>query len=130
MDEMLVLYDPNCGLCCRVKDWLVGQPKYVDLLFVPANSEEAWYRFPQLDHARTLTELTVVTERGAVYRGPKAWLMCLWALGEYRAWSLRLASPELLPTAKQVISMISQNRHKLEGVGKVLLKRDEKRAKT
>jgi hypothetical protein len=86
--------------------------------------------FPATRSCRTFAELTVVTERGAVYCGSKAWLMCLWALGEYRAWSLRLASPELLPTAKQVIGMISQNRYKLEGVGKMLLKRDEKRAKT
>jgi predicted DCC family thiol-disulfide oxidoreductase YuxK len=130
MKEMLVLYDPTCGLCCRVKDWLLGQRKYVDLIFVPANSEEAWYRFPKLNHPRTLSELTVITERGAVYRDAKAWLMCLWALGDYRAWALRLASPELLPTAKQVIGMISENRHKLAGVSKVRLKTDEKRAKT
>jgi predicted DCC family thiol-disulfide oxidoreductase YuxK len=127
MAELTVLYDPQCGLCCRVKDWLAGQPKYVDLRFVPANSQEAWYRYPQLQHERTLAELTVISERGAVYHGPKAWLMCLWALGDYREWSFRLSAPELLPTAKQVISMISQNRYRLEGAGKMLLKTNEPR---
>jgi len=126
MSRLTVLYDPKCGLCCRVKDWASNQPQYVEMEFVPANSEDAWYHYPQLNHARTLTELTVISERGAVYFGAKAWLMCLWALGNYRAWSLRLSAPELLPTAKQVISMISQNRYRLEGVGKRLLRTDEK----
>jgi predicted DCC family thiol-disulfide oxidoreductase YuxK len=122
MRKLTVLYDPRCGLCCRAQGWLLNQPKYVDLAFVPINSEEAWHRFPQLNHARSLNELAVIDERGAVYWDAKAWLMCLWALREYRPWSVRLSSPELLPTAKRVISMISENRHRLGGVGKVLLK--------
>ena len=122
MTKMTVLYDPQCGLCCRLQGWLANQPKYVDIVFVPVDSEDAWARFPRLNHARTKTELAVITDNGAVYWDAKAWLMVLWALGEYRAWSFRLASPELMPTARRVISMISQNRYKLEGMGKVLLK--------
>ena len=128
MAKLTVLYDPQCGLCCRVKDWVSNQPKYVDLVFVPANSEDARYRYPQLNHSRTLSELTVVSERGAVYYVEQAWLMCLWALGNYRAWAFRLSAPELLPTTRQVISRISQNRYKLEGVGRRLLRTDEKRS--
>ena len=77
----------------------------------------------QLDHALTLTDLTVISDKGALYSGPKAWLMCLWALRDYREWALRLSSPELLPTAKRVISMISQNRYQLEGLGSVVFRR-------
>jgi len=64
----------------------------------------------------------VIGDDGAVYFGPKAWLMCLWALREYREWSLRLSSPALLPNAKRVISTISQNRYQLEGLGRVALR--------
>jgi predicted DCC family thiol-disulfide oxidoreductase YuxK len=122
MRELTVLYDPQCGLCRRAQAWLMSKPKYLDLVFVPASSDEARSRYPQLDHTLTLTDLTVISDQGAVYRGPKAWLMCLWALREYREWSLRLSSPELLPTAKRVISMISQNRYQLDGVGSVMFK--------
>ena len=122
MTKLTVLYDPECGLCCRLHGWLQDQPKYVDLVFVPAESESARARFPRLNHARSRTELAVITDKGAVYWDAKAWLMILWALGEYRAWSFRLSSPELMPTARRVISMISRNRYKLEGVGKALLK--------
>jgi predicted DCC family thiol-disulfide oxidoreductase YuxK len=113
MTKLTVLYDPECGLCRRLQGWLANQPKYVELVFVPVYSEDAWARFPRLNHVRTRTELAVITEKGAVYWDAKAWLMVLWALGEYRAWSFRLSSPELMPTAKRVISMISQNRHKI-----------------
>jgi predicted DCC family thiol-disulfide oxidoreductase YuxK len=122
MRELTVLYDPQCGLCRRAQVWLMSKPKYLDLVFVPANSDEARSRYPQLNHSLTLTDLTVISDQGAVYSGPKAWLMCLWALREYREWSFRLSSPELLPTAKRVISMISQNRHQLAGLGSVILK--------
>ena len=122
MRELTVLYDPQCGLCRRAQAWLISKPKYVELVFVPASSDEARSRYPQLNHSLTLADLTVISDQGAVYNGPKAWLMCLWALREYREWALRLSSPELLSTAKRVISMISQNRYQLEGLGAVVLK--------
>jgi predicted DCC family thiol-disulfide oxidoreductase YuxK len=122
MRELTVLYDPQCGLCRRAHAWLMSKPKYLELNFVPAGSEEARGLYPQLNHSLTLTDLTVISDEGAVYSGPKAWLMCLWALREYREWSLRLSSPELLPTAKRVISTISQNRYHLEGLGAVVLR--------
>ncbi|MGH9824124.1 MAG: thiol-disulfide oxidoreductase DCC family protein [Blastocatellia bacterium] len=122
MRELTVLYDSQCGLCSRAQDWLHNQPKYVELFFVPVNSEEAHYLYPHLNHAMTAKDVTVISDDGAVYWGPKAWLMCLWALRAYREWSFRLSSPELLPTTRRVVSMISQNRAHLDGVGKLFLR--------
>ena len=85
----------------------------MELIFVPCASDEARKRFPQLDHDLTTKDLTVVANDGAVYFGPKAWLMVLWALTRYRDWAYRLAAPELLPTTKRVVSVISQNRYQL-----------------
>jgi len=120
MRELTVLYDPHCGLCRRAQAWLITKPGYLELVFVPASSDEARSRYPQLDHALTLTDLTVISDQGAVYSGPKAWLMCLWALRDYREWAIRLSSPELLPKAERGISTISQNRYQLEGLGSVM----------
>ena len=36
--------------------------------------------------------------------------MCLYALKEYREWSQRLASPALLPLARRVCELVSDNR--------------------
>ena len=113
MSALTVLYDPTCGLCRRAHEWLVGQRKLVELVFVPCKSEEARQLYPQLDHDLTAKDLTVISDEGAVYIGPKAWLMVLWALVQYREWAYRLSTPELLPTTRRVVSLISQNRYQI-----------------
>jgi predicted DCC family thiol-disulfide oxidoreductase YuxK len=116
MASLTVLYDPSCGLCRRVHEWLEEQPKLVELTLVPVKSAEARNRFPNLDHEPTMNDLTVISEQGAVYFGSKAWLMVLWALSRYREWSYRLASPELLPTVRRIVSLISQHRYQISRV--------------
>ena len=113
MTALTVLYDPTCGLCRRAHEWLLQQRKLVELVFVPCKSEEARRRFPTLNHELTEKDLTVIGDRGQVFIGAKAWLMVLWALAQYREWSYRLSSPELLPTARRVVSMISQHRYQI-----------------
>jgi predicted DCC family thiol-disulfide oxidoreductase YuxK len=110
METLTVLYDARCNLCSHLRAWLEAQPAYVRLAFVPAGSPEARRRFPALDHAATTSELTVIGDDGAVYLEAKAFLICLWALRDYRAWSLRLGSPDMLPLARRVVLWVSQNR--------------------
>jgi predicted DCC family thiol-disulfide oxidoreductase YuxK len=113
MTSLTVLYDPDCGLCRRVHAWLAEQRQLVELKLIPIKSDEARHRFPHLDHEVTSKDLTVIGDHGDVYFGPKAWLMVLWALVGYREWSYRLAAPELLPTVRRVVSLISQHRYQI-----------------
>ena len=113
---LTVLYDPSCGLCRRVHDWLTDLPMLVELELVPIKSDQARHRFPSLNHELTSNDLTVISDEGAVYLGPKAWIMVLWALSGYREWSYRLSSPELLPTTRRVVSMISQHRYQISRI--------------
>jgi predicted DCC family thiol-disulfide oxidoreductase YuxK len=110
MQTLTVLYDARCNLCSHIRSWLETQPAYVTLDFVPAGSDEARRRFPQLDHATTAQELTVVSDAGDVYLEANAWIMCLWALRDYRAWSLRMSTPELLPLARRIVLWVALNR--------------------
>ena len=110
MDTLTVLYDARCNLCSHLRAWLEAKPAYVELAFLPAGSQEARRRFPALDHAATTSELTVISDDGAVYIEAKAFLMCLWALRDYRAWSLRLSSPDMIPLARRVVLWVAQNR--------------------
>ena len=50
----------------------------------------------------------VVSDEGAVYRDGSAWIMCLFALEEYRDWANRLAHPLLRPLARQAFALLSQ----------------------
>ena len=113
MSTLTLLYDPECGLCRRVHGWLAEQPKLIELKMIPIKTDAARRRYPQLNHDLTEKDLTVISDEGAVYLGPKAWLMVLWALSRYREWAYRLAAPELLPTTRRVVSLISQHRYQI-----------------
>ena len=111
MEKLYVLYDATCGVCVRARGWMGRQPALVALEFVSAGSPVARMLFPEL--ASATEELTVVSDEGEVWRGTAAWLMCLWALTEYREWSERLASPALEPFARQAFELLSRNRKTL-----------------
>jgi len=115
MRRLTVLYDPDCSLCQRAWIWLNAQRQYVRLEFIPAGSELARSRYPGLDHQATLQELTVIGDGGEVYLGVKAWLICLWALREYRSMALRWSTPERMPTARRFVGWISHNRRRMNG---------------
>ena len=51
-----------------------------------------------------------MADTGEVWRGAGAWVLCLWALREYRVWSARVASPTMQVVARKLVHWISQNR--------------------
>ncbi len=110
MRYLTVLFDARCALCRRARAWLAAEPQYVELRFVAAASAQARYLFPDLDPATTLGELTVVSDQAEVFRGAKAWLMCLWALWRYRGLALDLASPRWMPQAKRFVAWVATHR--------------------
>ena len=98
MEKLYVLYDAWCGLCSWAKRWLMQQPAIVHLSFIPAGSVLAGRLFPGLcQPGDPEEELVVVSDEGGVYREGNAWIMCLFALEEYRDWANRLAHPLLRP---------------------------------
>ncbi len=102
-----VLYDADCPLCLRFRDWLIGESPLVRLDLVAAGSDEARARFPQLDHARTLQVITVVADDGRLFTGEYAWVMCLWATTAHRVLAERLARPQWLPVARAVAASVA-----------------------
>ena len=76
---------------------------------MPAGGRLAGTRFPEL--VRQTGELIVISDLGGVYRDADAWLMCLYALVEYREWSSRLAAPALRPFARVMFETLSASRH-------------------
>ncbi|WP_018351802.1 thiol-disulfide oxidoreductase DCC family protein [Longispora albida] len=110
MRQLTVLYDAYCPFCSKVKAWLAVQPQLVPLEFLAAASEEAQRRYPDLDPAATLRDVTVVADDGSVYTGPAAWVTILWALREYRAKSITLAKPGMAPFARAAVATASKIR--------------------
>ena len=110
MKTLYVLYDDECALCQRCRRWLGAQPAFLELRFLPLAATETQCRFPGIERFSPREQLLVVSDEGAVYQGSSAWIMCLYALREYREWAQRLASPLLLPWARRVCELVSENR--------------------
>lgn len=110
MRRLTVLYDAGCRVCRAAQGWLEQQPAYVELEFVAAGSDEAAGRFPGLRAEETLNDLTVVDDAGGVYRGAPAWVMCLWALQDYRRWAVWLAAPDKIGLARGIVAWVSRHR--------------------
>jgi len=113
MQALYVLYDARCGLCQRLKDWLLGQQAWLALKMIPAGSPQAQQMFPELEQIASFDDLVVVSDEGEVYLNNQAWIMCLYALEEYREWACRLAHPLLLPFVRQAFETVSKNRHSI-----------------
>jgi predicted DCC family thiol-disulfide oxidoreductase YuxK len=115
--RVTVLYDASCNLCRTARAWLERQVQVVPLEFLPAASPQARERYPFLDPAMTLEDLTVVGDGGEVWVGAKAWVVCLWALDGKRGLARRLSSPALMPRARAVVSFVSRHRRSLGTYG-------------
>ena len=127
MKNITVLYDASCAFCRRCVAWLQNplktpvptpsmlqnQPQYLEMIFIPAQSEEARSRYPGLSRQHTVNELTVVDDAGGVYYGERAYLMCLYALEEYREMSVRLSAPAIAPFVKRAFGALTSSRHTL-----------------
>lgn len=116
---LTVLHDPACLLCRQLTAWLRGQRQLVPLEFVAVASAEARARFPGLDHDASLGEITVVGDTGEVWRGPHAFVACLWALAEHRALANRLSTPAGLPLARAAAFAAGRYRA-VTGAGRVV----------
>jgi predicted DCC family thiol-disulfide oxidoreductase YuxK len=110
MKTLYIIYDRECGFCESCRSWLCRQPAFLELRFIPRRSLAVTERFPGLAQLDTGEDLVVVSDEGAVYRGTSAYLMCLYALQEYREWAIRLSSPGFLPLTRRVFQQLTKQR--------------------
>jgi len=110
MKRLHVLFDAECAMCVRCRDWLTRQPAFVLLHFVPLQSADAKRLLHNVRSLSPAEQLVVIADTGAVYRGASAWIMCLWALEGYRMHAQRLSNPVLLPFARVVCELLARNR--------------------
>jgi predicted DCC family thiol-disulfide oxidoreductase YuxK len=113
MRRLTVLYDAGCPICVRCAHFLSTEPAYVEIELLPAGSREARARYGEVPWLGE--ELVVVSDEGAVWAGPAAFLVTLWALEGYREWSYRLSGEALAPMAERFFHALSSKRKWLAG---------------
>jgi predicted DCC family thiol-disulfide oxidoreductase YuxK len=111
MKRLTVLYDEGCPICVRCHEWLAVQAAFVEMEFLGCGRPEAQRRYGKVPWLKE--ELVVVSDDGAVWAGPAAFIMSLWALREWREWSYRLAGSALAPLAERFFKTISKRRKRL-----------------
>ena len=115
--QLTVLYDPTCGFCVRCRQWLDKQPKRIAMRFIPQGSSRQQRLYPGLEYKTDVQgrpdELLVVDDAGNIYRDNKAWVMCFYALRDYRGLAIRLARPGMNGLARRAYALISGNRRML-----------------
>jgi predicted DCC family thiol-disulfide oxidoreductase YuxK len=124
MKRLYVLFDGDCPLCEAVVRRLREQPMFVDVQFMSSDAPRAAEMFPQIVTSVPQTEVVAIADTGEVYRGDAAWLMTLWALREYRAWSVVLAKPGYRGLVRWAVASVGRHRMSLSK----LLRLSEKRA--
>ena len=113
MNKLTVLYDARGGFCVMCRWCIKIQPMYVEIVMLPAGGPDALGRYPELNAPGFKEELIAIDDEGGVYRGTSAWLMCLWALEDYREWAERLSTPLLRPLARGAFAVLSAGRKKI-----------------
>lgn len=109
--RLTVVYDDECELCRRCSTWLRFQPTYVPLELLPVSAAR---QEPRLAGIPWLgAELVVLDGRGRIWVGAAAFIVCLWATRDWRAWSYRLSGPSFAPLAERFFHAISSHRGRI-----------------
>ncbi|MPZ89883.1 MAG: DUF393 domain-containing protein, partial [Nitriliruptorales bacterium] len=107
---LLVLYDPTCAWCRHCRTWLESQPSWIELGFLPADSDQAR---ELAGHLPLMDELIVLGNDGSAWVGDDAFLICLWATRGYRPWARQLARTRLRSVARRLFAAVSSRRSRL-----------------
>jgi predicted DCC family thiol-disulfide oxidoreductase YuxK len=110
VNALNVIYDANCPLCRRCREWLLAQQAFITLVFTPLQALDLEDRFPGVGAYEPGKQLVAIADDGGVYVGERAWIMCLYALEDYRELAVRLAQPYAMPFAERICKLISHNR--------------------
>jgi predicted DCC family thiol-disulfide oxidoreductase YuxK len=106
--RLTILYDERCAFCLRCVDWLATQPCLVGVDLLAAGSSTARERYGSVPWLGR--ELVVADDRGRVWMGPAAFLVCLWATARYRPWAYRLARRGWSGIAERFFIHVSKSR--------------------
>src|SRR5436190_16455514 len=108
--KLFLLYDAQCPVCLRWRQWLGAQATLTPLNFIPFQSPELVDQLEGIKSFLTNNQLLAVGDDGAVYQDSNALITLLYCLRDYREWAFRLAVPCLQPWTAQCFDLLSSGR--------------------
>lgn len=72
MEQAVLIYDGNCPLCLRARDWVAKRARAGTIELLMCQSVERIQRFPGISEQACLEAVQLVLADGAVYAGAEA----------------------------------------------------------
>src|SRR5439155_11147342 len=106
--RITIVYDATCPLCVRCAEWIATEPQFVSVELLPSQSERATARYGAVPWLGQ--ELVAVSDDGAVWAGPAAFLVALWTLERWREWSYVMSGDTFSKMAERFFYALSHKR--------------------
>jgi predicted DCC family thiol-disulfide oxidoreductase YuxK len=106
---MLLLYDGECPMCQRARDWIAARAAPGAIELMPCQDPARPDRAPQVSDAACMEAMQLVAD-GRVYAGERAVPRILDATPGYRWLGALMRIPGVLLFARPVYALIARNR--------------------
>ena len=107
---MLLLYDGECPMCLRARDWIAAHATTGAIELMPCQDPGRLGRAPQVSDAACMAAMQLVMPDGRVFAGERAVPHILSATPGYRWLGALMRFPGVLLLARPVYALIARNR--------------------
>lgn len=111
-----LFYDGRCGMCCTFIEWLEKQKRACETSCIDYQSDEAKKLFPELFKHDPDKLMVARIDGNTIHKGGEGWVCCLWSCARYRWLAKILNSRLLLPMAKKICYIMSNNRVRISKI--------------
>lgn len=115
MPDMLIIYDGECPVCRRARDWVAARVPGDRVEFIACQSEERAARAPQVSPEACMEAMQLVMHDGAVYAGAAALPPILRMTRRWRWLAVLLQAPLVRRGLPVLYRWVARNRGALSG---------------
>lgn len=117
MAAAILLYDSNCPMCRRAKEWIEARVRLEALEFLPCQSEDRARRAPQVSETECMEAMYLVLPSGKAHSGAAAFERLLpYLVTPWRHLRFLFSVPGASRCAPHVYAAIARNRMALSGL--------------
>jgi len=116
MEPAILLYDGECPMCLRARDWLAARIPANRLRLMPCQDADRPRLAPQVSDADCLSAMQLVLPDGAVLAGEQAFPTLLRMTRRYGALAVILGWPGMRHLAPPIYRWVARHRMRLSGL--------------